>query len=332
MTESEKQILTQLQRGIEITSQPFLSLETLDVLKKARAAGLLRRFGGIFDSRRLGYKSMLCALDVPEAGVDAAADVLRAHPGVTHCYERRPFSGGNRYPVLWFTLAMLRNDFDEGIEALRSQLETRNSKPETQNSQLLQLPALHRFKIDVIFDLQPHPGGAPAAAGMLPGDDSAPTAPFSDAEKNLVREIDQELPLVERPFAGVAEQMGRSEEWVLSTLRTWKERGVLRRIGAILYHREAGFTANAMCVWPVDGDIAAAGLRVAARPEVTHCYQRPRLDAFPFDLYAMIHTPSWDETVALYQDISESCGLVGGELFVSGREFKKTSMKYFREE
>ena len=80
----------------------------------------------------------------------------------------------------------------------------------------------------------------------------------------------------------------------------------------------------------VEGDVIAAGRRVAARPEVTHCYQRPRLDAFPFDLYAMIHTGSWEETDALFRDISADCGLRGGELFASGREFKKSSMEYFR--
>jgi hypothetical protein len=69
---------------------------------------------------------------------------------------------------------------------------------------------------------------------------------------------------------------------------------------------------------------------VASRPEVTHCYQRPRLDVFPFDLYAMIHTGSLKETEALFEDISTSCELSGGALFASGREFKKSSMQYFR--
>ena len=77
-------------------------------------------------------------------------------------------------------------------------------------------------------------------------------------------------------------------------------------------------------------NVLSAGRRVAARPEVTHCYQRPRLEAFPFDLYAMIHTASWEATESLFLDISESCGLEGGELFISGREFKKSSMQYFR--
>ncbi len=348
MRTDDKKILTALQRGIEITSRPFQTLEagsacspkhfqpleagsactqqsfqTLEVLKKAQADGLVRRFGGIFDSRRLGYKSMLCALDVAPDQLEEKAAIISAHPGVTHCYERSLRDGRRGvYPALWFTLAMPHDEFDDGWERLRSDLEAGSSN-------LFQLPALRRFKIDVVFDLHATARRPVARSGGVMPEASA--LDFSEEERALVRAIDQQLPLVERPFAAVAEQLGQIEEWVLSTLQGWKEQGVLRRVGAVLYHREAGFTANAMCVWPVaEEDLLRAGSCVAARSEVTHCYQRPRVAAFPFDLYAMIHTASWEETDALFRDISESCGLSGGELFASGREFKKSSMKYFR--
>ena len=323
MTDSEKKMLTRLQRGIEIVSQPFSESE-LTTLKTAQSNGLLRRFGGVFDARRLGYKSMLCALDVANELLEEKAAIVSAHPGVTHCYERRPLDGDGGYPSLWFTLSMLQDEFDAGWERLCSELET-------DGAQLYPLPALRRFKIDVVFDLHNRNRDE-----TFPGRKTAPEENelfrvFSGPEKDLVRALDQQMPLVEQPFAAVAEQIGLSEAWVLSTLKEWKEQGALRRIGAILYHREAGFKANAMCVWPMDRDrVLDAGARVAGRPEVTHCYQRPRLDAFPFDLYAMIHTGSWEETRALFMEISESCGLSGGELFASGREFKKSSMQYFR--
>ena len=323
----EKKVLTQLQRGVKPVSRPFQGLElpeeeVLALLHRAQEEGLLRRFGGIFDARRLGYKSILCALDVPREKMAEMAALIIDHPGVTHCYERRPLHGGGNYPRLWFTLAMLHDEFGAGIATLRAQLAPFD---------LFELPALRRFKIDVVFDLhtvdrdETFPGIAPSHVTQ---DESF--RKFSAAEKALVRALDQNIPLVERPFAAVAEKIGQTEEAVLATLQTWKEQGILRRIGAILYHREAGFKANAMCVWPVGGDIAAAGRRVAARPEVSHCYQRPCLERFPFDLYAMIHTGSWEATEALFKDISSSCGLENGELFASGQEFKKSSMQYFQ--
>jgi siroheme decarboxylase len=332
----EKQILTRLQRGTAITSRPFQCSENevFDVLQRAQADGLLRRFGGIFDARRLGYKSVLCALSVSKEQMEKKVAIVSAHPGVTHCYERRSINcragtaegfpvlqKESHYPNLWFTFAMLHDEFDAGMAGLCSKLETRHSK-------LFQLPATRRFKIDVVFDL------AKNRAGSMPAEPDEMTVSFrvfSEAEKKLVRALDQQVPLVERPFAVIAEQIGQTEEWVLSTLQDWDGQGILRRIGAILYHREAGFRANAMCVWPVaEEGIIDAGRRVAARPEVTHCYQRPRLDAFPFDLYAMIHAADQQKIRELFKDISFACGLSGGKLFISGREFKKTSMKYFR--
>lgn len=320
----ERRVLTQLQRGIDLVERPFQGLELPEdavtgLLHRAMENGLIRRFGGVFDARRLGYKSILCALDVQPEQLTEKAAVVTAHPGVTHCYERHPLRGDGSCPRLWFTLAMLQDEFEKGLTLLRGQLA-----PGT----LFDLPALQRFKIDVVFDLQPDGDVGVGRPASLSSEETF--RPFSAEEKALVRVLDQQIPIISRPFAVLAEQLGQTEAAVLSTVQVWREQGVLRRIGAILYHREAGFNANAMCVWPVNGDVAIFGHRVAARLEVTHCYQRPRFDSFPFDLYAMIHAGSWEEAEVLFDDISRSCGLSNGMLFASGQEFKKSSMKYFR--
>lgn len=326
MLDVEKSVLTALQRGVEPVSRPFANLDlpetdVVSLLKRSKDEGLLRRFGGVFDSRRLGYRSILCALDVADDLLAEKAALISALPGVTHCYERIPYRGEGAYPKLWFTLAALRDQYDQVLDCLREELAP---------GLLYELPSLQRFKIDVVFNLHAEKPARPLVKSAPRGLDDESYREFSEDEKSLVRALDQQIPLVAQPFAAVAEQIGQSEEFVLSSLKNWKEQGALRRIGAILYHRQAGFNANAMCVWPVVGDMADAGRRVAARPEVTHCYQRPRFNRFPYDLYAMIHTASWEETEALYKDISVTCGLSGGELFASGREFKKSSMMYFR--
>jgi len=265
---------------------------------------------------------VLCALDCPPGRLEAQAAIIASHPGVTHCYERRPLIGAGHYPVLWFTLAMLHDVFDDSLAVLRRQL---GADP------LLELPAVRRFKIDVVFDLRTVDRDETFPGSPLPPERAAGEffREFSEPERELVRALDQQIPAVERPFAVIAETLGRREEDVLDQLQVWKRAGILRRIAAVLHHREAGFKANAMCVWPVNDDIVAAGRRVTRRPEVTHCYQRPRNARFPFDLYAMIHTPSWPQTRALFEDIAADCQLAGGELFASGREFKKSSMHYF---
>ncbi|MBM4152558.1 MAG: Lrp/AsnC family transcriptional regulator [Kiritimatiellaceae bacterium] len=326
----EKMVLTRLQRGVLPVERPFKGFElpedsVVELLIRAKQQGILRRFGGIFDARRLGYQSVLCAYDCASELIDKKAALIAEHPGVTHCYERRPLHGSEPYPPLWFTLAMLRDEFHDGIASLRAQL-----KPEC--GTLYELPALQRFKVDVVFDLHGS-GRDELQSGINPAtllDQDDVYLSFSTEEKQLVRAMDQHIPLVTRPFAQLAEELGQTEQFFLETLTRWKEQGVLRRIGAILYHRKVGFSANAMCVWPIDGDVAEAGRRVAQRPEVTHCYQRPRMDGFPFDLYAMIHTQSWEQAEALYQTISTACELRAGRILGSVREFKKSSMTYFR--
>lgn len=331
LTRQEEALLTALQRGVEPVERPFCNMPlpedaVVDLLQRAWAAGLIRRFGGVFDARRLGYKSVLCAVDIDESQMEQAAAVIAAHPGVTHCYERRPMTADKQYPALWFTLALLHDRFDEGLAQMQMQLA---------ENRLLLLPALRRFKIDVVFDLRTQerdemfPGATAADSGQSKLAETFET--FTEDERATVRLLEGNLPVSARPFDAVAEKLGVSVKTLLTRLNEWQRSGVLRRIGVILYHRNAGFKANGMCVWPVDSDIVEAGRRVAARTEVTHCYQRPRLPEFPFDLYAMIHTGSPSATKALFDEITAECGLPEGEVFISLREFKKSSMHYFQE-
>ena len=328
LTPVERETLTQLQRGIALAASPFLhyplpEVDVVRLLRRAQAEGVIRRFGGVFDSRRLGYRSMLCGVAVKEEHLEASAAVICQHPGVTHCYERRPVAGGQAYPLLWFTIAMPEADFDAGLEALQMQIPA---------SEIFRLPALQRFKIDVVFDLRN--AGADEASGSsstkLQGDDPGSVL-LTKQEQLLVRLLGGSLPVAEQPFQLVAEQIGMAVPDLLDTLRRWSQQGILRRVAPILFHREAGFIANGMCVWPVAGDVAVPGACVAARPEVTHCYQRTRVPGFAFDLFAMIHAGSEEALRGMFAAISTACSLADGALLLSTREFKKSSMQYFEE-
>jgi len=327
LTPVERETLTQLQRGIAIAASPFSHYplpeeEVVRLLQRAQGEGLVRRFGGVFDSRRLGYRSMLCGVAVKEAQLEAVAEVICQHAGVTHCYERRPVAGGRDYPLLWFTIAMLEEEFDAGMEALQAQLPS---------VQILALPAMQRFKIDVVFDLGKEVSDKSRSKVYCPasGSDDGHMIALTEQERTLVRLIGGDIPVTEHPFDAIAETAGMDVADVLGRLRRWKEQGVLRRIAPVLYHREAGFTANGMCVWQVPADVGLFGQRLAARPEVTHCYQRPRVPAFPFDLYAMIHAESAEQLCQTFDALSADCGLKGGALLLSIHEFKKSSMRYF---
>ena len=96
---------------------------------------------------------------------------------------------------------------------------------------------------------------------------------------------------------------------------------------AVPNHYALGITANGMAVWDVpDESRQRAGARLAARAEVTHCYQRPRrLPEWRYNLYAMVHGRSREEVLATVDEMAGEAGLSGfpHELLFSVRQFRK---------
>ena len=147
-----------------------------------------------------------------------------------------------------------------------------------------------------------------------------------------------------RPFARAAEVAtsyagtALNERWASDRTRALLEAGAVRRFGAMVRHRRMGFSSNAMGVWNVpDEQVLAAGTVLAAPAEVSHCYERPRSQTWPYNLYTMIHGRDRDaceRTAArLHDDLSRAgIDVLPARLLLSTREFKKTSMRYFEEE
>ncbi|HEY3418185.1 MAG TPA: AsnC family transcriptional regulator [Armatimonadota bacterium] len=131
------------------------------------------------------------------------------------------------------------------------------------------------------------------------------------------------------PFAELAAEIGITEVELLKRLKDFQERGILRRFGAILRHQAAGISANGMSVWSVpDADAERLGTLMAGFPEVSHCYQRPRMPHWPYNLFAMIHGRSEEECRAVADRIAAATGLSDYKILFSIHEFKKTSMAY----
>ncbi|MBI3985311.1 MAG: hypothetical protein HY343_00165 [Lentisphaerae bacterium] len=362
-------LLTALQRGVPLVRRPWAALaQTVDmteaeVLQAARdlfERGVARRFGAVFDSRRLGYAGTLCATAVPGPDLERVAALLQPHPGVTHSYER------DGSPNLWFTLTAPADRLADELRRLGETIQ-----PYT----LLNLPAVRRFKVEVILGAADPPatlsvalragdadptrsaiaigqsrgGGGPAAPragistdrsvaterdGHLITDAAEGDIPpkFSEREKSLIRKIQGNLPLTEEPFSAAAQELQWDPGELLRRLAAWEQAGILRRIGFILRHRAAGFVANGMCMWRVDeADVMRAGQALAADPEVTHCYERPAAPSVPFNLYAMIHARAPAAAEAVFRRLSDRAALSGGRMLISLREFKKTSPVFFLE-
>lgn len=319
---TDTKLLVRLQQGLPVTARPFarigaeLGLTEEAVLTRVRslfASGVARRFGAVFESQQLGYLSTLCAADVPAADLEAAATRMAPFPGITHCYEREG------HPNLWFTVTAPAEELTLELARVSAALGP---------YEILNLPALQKFKIEAVFGREEQARGAPKGSRQA----TAPVAPLSERERTVVRRMQSSIGVNEDPFGALAGELGMDPAEFLELLARWEASGVIRRIALILRHRELGFSANSMCVWSVPPDrIKEAGSSLARSQHVTHCYERPGFAAFPYNLYAMIHAKSREEAIGIFKKLGEDAGLSEGRMLWSVREFKKSSPVFFGE-
>ena len=145
-------------------------------------------------------------------------------------------------------------------------------------------------------------------------------------ERRLLLIVQEGIPLTAEPYAEIAERLGSSEEQVLTTLRSLLERGVIKRLAAVPNHYALGVTANGMAVWDVpDEAVSGIGRRLGQRPEVTHCYRRPRRPGWPYNLFAMVHGMSRQEVLSKIDTLSRELALDGypHDVLFSTRLLKK---------
>ncbi len=153
----------------------------------------------------------------------------------------------------------------------------------------------------------------------------------TEQEKEIIKYLQEDLPLETRPFKKIAERIGMDESELLEKVDQLRKRGVLRRMGAVVYHYRAGYVFNAMGCWQVPEEmIIKTGEKMASYSEVSHVYQRPAHPPhWPYNLFTMIHGKSGEDCERVASKISRETGVDKYTLLYSTKEFKKTSMKYF---
>ena len=140
------------------------------------------------------------------------------------------------------------------------------------------------------------------------------------------------LPLVSRPYAVMAEQLGLEEAVLLERLAHLQDTGVIKRMGLVVRHREHGYGANAMVVWDVpDAEVAELGRCLSRFDFVTLCYRRPRQGHdWPYNLFCMIHGQDHEAVRDKVRQIVQCCGLedIPHQLLFSRRRFKQRGAHY----
>ena len=332
ITEADAQLLNAVQWSFPLDAAPYAVLaerlgltedEVIDRLRAVKAEGVLRQLSAIFDTRALGYTSALIAAKVDAEHIDAAAEIINEHPGVSHNYKR------NHDYNLWYTLAVPPGeDFDAHLDVLHQASGARVTR---------KLPTLKLYKIGVKLDMTGKMA-ADAKAEVLEHERperkaDMPAPDLSELEVRVIQLCQDDLPLEPHPFATQAEKLGITEDELLAILHSFTERKLMRRFAAVMNHRTAGFKANAMGVWAVpEDDLEEIGPQMAGFAAVSHCYRRPTYDDWPYTVFTMVHGRSARDCEATIDAIASETGVDDYTLLWSIKEYKKVRLRYFNSE
>jgi DNA-binding Lrp family transcriptional regulator len=327
----DKRLMNLLQSSFPLAAEPFAGVaseaglqveETLERTQRLLDGRIIREITPIFDTRALGFDSMLVAAKVDAENPHRAAKIINAHPGVSHNYLRtHEFN-------LWFTIAT-PPDSELGLQGSLDVLQRL-----TGAESIRQLPTLKLFKINMNLEMEK---GTDALASIAEAATPRELGrqPYDDFDIAVIRALQGPMAAVERPYDEAAEEVGIPVERFLEHLEGMVDRKILRRVAAILYHRRAGFSANGMGVWRVpDEQILEVGARMASVRGISHCYERPTYEDWPYSVFTMAHGRSKEECDAILQSIADEHELHGSDraTLYSSTEFKKIRLHYFTED
>ena len=317
-----QEILSRIQKKFPLVAKPFEAIanelgisedEVLAILQEEKANNIIRQTSAIFDTKRLGYTSSLVAFKIAPEKIDAAVEIINAHPGISHNYER------NHDFNIWFTLAVApdsRLGLEKTLEILAEATEAQ---------EYIMLPTLKLFKISVKLN----------TTGKDEKKEKVKKVKHTEIEMTplhheVIKRAQYDITIESEPFKQTIDELGISYEKFFAILVELQEAGIMRRFASILNHRKAGFNANAMVVWDVDADNGEKiGETAAAFSAVSHCYLRPKYANWPFNLFTMVHGKTTEETNGIISEMSKEIEAKSHMPLYSSREFKKVRIEYF---
>jgi len=319
LNNTDAELLDLLQLSFPLTVQPYadiaLSLgvseqEVISSIKKLKQEGLIRLIAPVFNAKRLGYNTTLAALNVSLDNMKKADGIIQSHKGISHAYER-----DNNFN-LWITLATTE-DIDRELEKLAGAVGA---------EQYFSLPSLKMFKLRAFFIVG---NGRDNNGGIDNPADYKGRSFLSPEDRLVINTVQQDLPLVSHPFEQMSIAAGLDEISFISYCNSLLQRKIMRRFGAALNHRKAGFTSNTMTCWQVSTDnVYDIGKKLSLLPQVSHCYERKSNPLWQYNLFTMIHGHSEAKCRETAEGISSETGITDYVMLFSTREIKKKRIKY----
>jgi len=153
---------------------------------------------------------------------------------------------------------------------------------------------------------------------------------LTEVDRKILYALRDGIPLVERPFLALAEELALSEGEVIERLSRLRREGVIRKFGGFIDQRKIGLTANGLILLDVPAEATEkVALDVAGMEEVTHCYERERVEGrWPYNLYVVVHMRSREEVEAFAARLARIEGVKRTLTLLSTKEFKRDSSGY----
>jgi DNA-binding Lrp family transcriptional regulator len=329
LSDLDRKLLNLMQGSFPLDPRPFARVaeqagvteeQVLADVRRLLDDRIIRQVTPIYDTRALGYGSMLVAAKVDAEHPWRAAKIINSHPGVSHNYLR------NHDFNMWFTIAV-EEDSALGLQGTLDVLQEL-----TGAESIRQLPTLKLFKIRMDLEMEGDTR-ALASAGVAEDPVELDKQPYDEFDRAVIRATQGDMPIVPEPYAAAAVKLGVTVPALLEHLEGMRERGLLRRVAAILFHRRAGFSANGMGVWKVADDrVLELGPQMAAYRGISHCYQRPTYADWPYSIFTMAHGRSKEECDAILDAIAAAFGIAEWATLYSSTEFKKVRLQYFTDD
>jgi DNA-binding Lrp family transcriptional regulator len=330
LTKIERQILQIIQSDFPLTAKPYEEIgkstglseqKVITILTSLKKRNILREICAIFNARYLGFTSALISFQVNEHRIDAVAQIINQHPGVSHNYQREhPYN-------LWFTLSVPQElEINKHVHTLATMTSCPN---------YLYLPSVKVFKRHVHLDILDHlnnPRTITQASGEFPRMSSKITI-SPEVQREIMSELQKDLSLSPTPFKDMAKRFDVKEKMFFNFLEFLKTTQKMSRFAGILKHRNLGFTANAMVVWNIPPHKVQAFVDHAITYRaISHCYERVVSPEWPYNIYTMIHGKSRVMTQGIIDDLSSRFAITSYEVLYSGKEYKKQRVNYFSED
>ena len=330
LSDRDRSLLNLMQGSFPLDPRPYAAVareagmteeEVLADVQRLLDDRIIRQVTPIFDTRALGYGSMLVAAKVDAEHPWGPAKIVNSHPGVSHNYLR------NHEFNMWFTLAV-EEDSPLGLQGTLDVLQEL-----TGAESIRQLPTLQLFKIRMDLEMAGDTKSL-ASEGVAAAPVELERVAYDERDKDVIRATQGDLPVVSEPWAPAAAALGMPVDELLAHLEGMRERGLLRRVAAILFHRRAGFSANGMGVWQVPDDrIDEIGPRMASFRGISHCYERPTYEDWPYQIFTMAHGRSKEECDAILDAIAAQFPEIQDRATLySSTEFKKIRLLYFTDD